>query len=153
MSSFKSSSPALALLAAAALAPAASARSAATMSVADRISAIVDEAVEYPVYPTFREPNEGIVLVGFVISASAKATDIRIVASSGHQDLDQAALNGVAKLHDLPLEAAGRRATAVLQFRVGAGGYDPSAVDNVRRAIARLRKRQPDLLIPTGSGD
>ena len=116
---------------------------------ADQISAMVEQAMEYPTYLPPREVEEGVALIAFTISQAGAPTDIELVAKSGHRTLDQAALRAVGKLRGLPPRVAGRHVVAVLQFCVGFPGFDPKPEQNIRVAIQRLQKRWPDVLVPT----
>ena len=113
-------------------------------SVADRISAAVVRAMDYP--PEARE-EEGIVVLGFTVGRSGGAQTIALVESSGHPLLDAAGLAALHRLHGLPPEAAGRRLITVLQYHVGGPGRDPESARRLRTTVDRLESdRRPALL-------
>jgi periplasmic protein TonB len=70
-----------------------------------RIGQIVRQHVVYPVVAR-RRGLQGRTTVTFVVDASGSATDLRVVESSGHQSLDSAALEAVARSAPLPSPAA-----------------------------------------------
>jgi protein TonB len=118
---------------------------AATASVTDRISAAVARVMDYPREAEAGE-EEGVVVVRFTIGPAGAAEAIALVESSGHRLLDQAALQALARVHDLPAEAIGRRSIAVLQYRFGGPGRDPASARRLQIAVDRLEAHRPALL-------
>lgn len=115
-------------------------------SLADRISTMIQDSMRYPQYLGTLQPEQGSVLVAFVVGASGRAEDITVVQGSGHRRLDEAAIRCVRSLDRLPAEAAGRHSIAVLEYRVDT---DEAAADRQLRAtIRRLQKTWPDALVP-----
>ena len=113
---------------------------AAPASVTDRISTAVARVMEYP-----REvrDQEGVVVLGFIAGRSGAAERIELLESSGYPLLDEAALSAVARLHDLPGEAVGRRLITVLQYRTGGPGRDPVAARRLQTAVDQVKSRGP----------
>ena len=131
---------------AAGLVAAASPAQAAAASVGDRISAAVARAMDYP-REAERSEAEGLVVVAFTIGRTGGAEAITLLESSGHPQLDEAALQALTRVHNLPSEAIGRRSIAILQYRFGGPGRDPEGVRRLQTAVEQLKsRRRPALL-------
>ena len=129
--------------------PCSSGQAAKPADTADQISAMVQQAMTYPHYMGFQQPEEGVVLIAFTIGQAGCAEDMKIIESSGHQKLDQSALHAMASLHHLPSEAAGRHSIGILEYKLNEGRHENGATGRVAAAITRLQDRLPDLLVPT----
>jgi protein TonB len=70
-----------------------------------RASKSLEGRLRYPAYLLNREPNEGVVRVRFRCSESGAPAAVTLARSSGHGELDRAALRavrGIPTLHPLP---------------------------------------------------
>jgi TonB family protein len=115
-------------------------------SVTDRISAAVARVMDYPRGAEPRE-EEGVVVARFTIGRTGGAEAIALLESSGHLLLDQAALQALTRVHNLPTEAIGKRSIAILQYRFGGPGRDPEAAHRLQTAVDQLESlRRPALL-------
>ena len=76
--------------------------------VADRISAMIGDAMDYPPQ-ALHDSEEGVAEVAFTVDTGFVARNVRILASTGHKELDAAAVRTVSMLRGLPAEAVGRK--------------------------------------------
>jgi TonB family protein len=136
-----------ALALAASLIAAATPVRAAPAGMVDRISAAVARAMDYP--PEARD-EEGVVVLGFVVGGSGGAEAIKLIEASGRPLLDAAALSAVARLHGLPVEAAGKRLTVVLQYRTGGPGRDREAERRLQTSVDRVKFGRSSALLTVG---
>ncbi len=70
-----------------------------------------------PAYPSETHPQEGTVHVGFSVSRSGRVLERHIIRSSGHTDLDNAALNMVDRAQPFPpFPAAMTESEKIVEF-------------------------------------
>lgn len=70
-----------------------------------------------PTYPSETHPEEGTVHVGFSLSRSGRVLERHIIRSSGHTDLDNAALNMVDRAQPFPpFPAAMTESEKIVEF-------------------------------------
>jgi len=82
-----------------------------------RASALASHHIIYPSRAR-HEDREGIVVVRVEVLASGRAGKVDLVTSSGHRDLDEAALHGIRRGRHRPALAGGRPVRSVREFRV-----------------------------------
>lgn len=88
----------------------------------------LEQHMVYPTYLMRFEPNEGVVRVSFLCSESGKPTAVTLQDSSGHREIDEAALRAVQRIPTLHPLAEGvthaQRYQAVLLFAKNRESYD-----------------------------
>lgn len=88
----------------------------------------LERQMVYPSYLTLAEPHEGVVRVSFLCSESGRPTAVTLQDSSGHRDIDQAAMRAVQRIPTLHPLAEGlthaQRYQAVLLFAKDQASYD-----------------------------
>lgn len=100
-----------------------------------RTSGQLERNLQYPNYLMGREANEGVVKVRFACSDDGTPAAVTLAQSSGHHDLDNAAMRavrGIRSLHPLPNGLAhDQQYQAIVLFAASQPSYD--------RQIAALR--------------
>lgn len=88
----------------------------------------LERQMAYPKYMTRVEPNEGVVRVSFLCSEDGRPSAVALQDSSGHRDIDAAALRAVQRIPTLHPLAEGvshaQRYQAVLLFAKNRESYD-----------------------------
>lgn len=109
------------------------------LSLADwskKMTGSLERHMIYPEYLTRIEPNEGVVRVSFLCSEEGKPTAVTLLDSSGHHEIDEAALRAVRHIPTLHPLADGlthaQRYQAVLLFAKSQESHD--------RQIAAIRE-------------
>lgn len=89
---------------------------------------VLEQQISYPHYMMGFQPNEGIVRVGFKCSEDGRPSAVTLLNSSGHREIDAAALRAVAQIPTLHPLAEGlshaQRFQAVLLFAKNQESYD-----------------------------
>jgi len=88
----------------------------------------LERHLRYPAYLLGREANEGLVRVSFWSGEDGAPSAVTLASSSGHGELDSAAMHAVKRIHTLQPLPAGiandQRFQALILFAKDEGSYD-----------------------------
>jgi len=118
-----------------------------------RTSGQLEQNLQYPNYLMGREPSEGVVRVRFACSDDGTPAAVTLAQSSGHAELDSAAMRAVRdirSLHPLPDGLAhDQQYQAVVLFAASQPSYDRqiAALRDEARQMASARGASPSVAI------